>query len=111
MCSANIGQCHPFGFVANKESDGRDAGWNNAAGPDRRIIQHRRMWRQSSPTHGPGQAELIEEFWIVVADAARPNLPFPGAGWNFKPLQLAKHFQRTMFIANLRSRSNMLPAQ
>src|SRR5262249_33199141 len=111
MSSANIGQCHPFGFVADKESDGRDAGWNNPAGAHRRVIEHCRMWRQPPPTHSAGQAELIEEFWIVVADSSRQNLPFPGAGWNFKTLQLATHFQRTMFIANLRSRSNMLPAQ
>src|SRR5262244_2831369 len=69
------------------------------------------MWCQPSPSHRASETELVKEFGIVVADAARQHLPFPGAGWDFKSLELAQDLQRAALVANLRARRHVLPAQ
>src|SRR5258708_1232223 len=69
------------------------------------------MWREPSPAHSAGQAELIEDFGIIIADAPCQRLPFPCAGGDFESLELAQNLQRAAFITKLRAGSDVLPAQ
>ena len=66
--------------------------------------------RRPQPT-APVMQELVEFGRIVVDDALREDLSFPGAGGNFETLQLLDDFQCAAFAAKLRSRRNMLPAE
>ena len=113
---------HPVGIFPYKEGDGRNAGGNHAPLPRSRgtrfklgfrglrRIQRRRMRRQPSPTHCPGETKLIQPFGIVVHDAARQHLPLPRIRRNLKALQLPQHFERAALARDLRSRRHMLPA-
>src|SRR5260370_7506619 len=69
------------------------------------------MWGEPSAAHSAGQAELIEDFGIIIADAPCQRLPFPCAGGDFESLELAQNLQRAAFITKLRAGSNVLPAQ
>src|SRR5277367_6486746 len=102
---------HPVGLFADKESDGGNASRNDPAFAGRGILERCRMWRQPSPAHGTGQAELVKPFGIVVGDASRQNMAFPGVGWNFESLQLTQHLESGALALNLRVRRKMLPAQ
>src|SRR5205085_10308082 len=95
----------------NEECNGCNAGRNDTPRPSSGILQHGGMRREPAPAHSSGKAKLIEKFRIVVADAPGEDLPLPGAGWNFKSLQLAQDFHGPMLIAGLRTMGNMLPAE
>src|SRR6266852_846156 len=107
----NTGQRHPFRFLANEERNRRYAGGNNAARSGGSFLEHRRMWRKASPAYRSGHAKLVKAGRIVVGDTLREDMSFPGAGSNFKSLQLFYNFQRAAFATNLRARCNMLPAE
>src|SRR5260370_2958709 len=69
------------------------------------------MRREPAPTHGASEAELIEDFRVIVADPEREYLPFPGACRNLETLKLAQGLQRAAFIAQLRAGRHVLPEQ
>ena len=104
---------HPIRIFAHKERNRRNPRRNHSPPVfiGSRSFQSRRMRRQAAPSHRACQAQLIEVRRIVVADSACQYKPFPRAGWNFKPLQLPDHFQRSMLASHLRTRSEVLPAQ
>ena len=102
---------HPVGFLANEECNGGHAGRNHPAFSGRRVIEGSGMRRQASPTDRAGQAKLVEPFGIVVRNTAAQDMPFPRAGRNFEPLQLAQYIKCGAFSLNLTSRREVLPAQ
>src|SRR5262249_35685912 len=108
---AHAGQRHPFGFIADEKCDGRHAGRDYAARGAGRVLEHRGMRRKTSPSDRSGEAELVKDLRIVVADPAGQNLPFPGTGGDFESLQLAEDFERATLVAKLRSGGHVLPAQ
>ena len=69
------------------------------------------MRRQAAPSDRAGEAQLIEVRGIVVGDSAREHKPLPRARRNFKSLQLADHFERSVLAPHLRAGSDVLPAQ
>ena len=69
------------------------------------------MGRNPSPANRSGKAKLVKPFGIVVGNATCQYLPLPSIRWNFKSLQLAKHFESCAFALHLRSRRDMLPSQ
>ena len=69
------------------------------------------MGLEPTPTDCSGQAELVKKLGIVIRNPARQDVLFPGIGWYFKALQLAKDFERASFSQDLRPGSDMLPAQ
>src|SRR6185369_3237122 len=69
------------------------------------------MWRQPSPAHRPSQAKLVEPFGIVICDAPREHVPFPGVRWNFESLKLSQHIQSCTLAFDMGFWGNMLPAQ
>src|SRR5258706_90985 len=107
----------PVGIFTDKNRNRRDPSRNypppafSAVLIASRCFQSRRMWRQPPPPDHSRQTQLIEVRRIVVRDSACQHKPLPRARRNLKSLQLANHFQRPVLAPNLRTRSNMLPAQ
>ncbi len=69
------------------------------------------MRREASPSDGAGETKLIEDFRVVVRDAAGENLAFPGVGRSLIALELAQSFERATLAEKLCGRSDMLPAK
>ena len=102
---------HPIGVVAYEKSDWRDSGWDYAAFAIGERLEGRGMRRESAPSDSASQAELIQDFGIVVGDSPFEDLRFPGICGRFKALQLLARFEGPPFAEKLRARSGMLPAQ
>ena len=69
------------------------------------------MRREAAPADGAGEAKIVEDFGIVVRDAARQDLRFPGVRRSFEALQLLQNFERAVFAEKARVRREVLPAQ
>ena len=122
---------HPFALFAEEESDGRNGGGNDAAGAaadggyaaerwpaagcwrcaSGGIVKRGGMRREASPTGDAHEAEAVERGTVVVGDAAGENVALPGAGGDFKALQLAQSFQQSVLAAQVGAGREMLPAQ
>ena len=57
------------------------------------FAQRGGMRREAAPADGPGETEAVEDVRIVVCDAARENLLFPGVRRGFEALQLLQRFE------------------
>ena len=79
--------------------------------PSLRIVEQGRMRRKASPTDGAREAKLVEDFRIVVRDAASENLPLPGVGRCFVSLKLAQSFESAALAEKLSGWGDVLPAQ
>src|SRR5208282_2252971 len=104
---------HPISVFAHKECNRRDSR-RNYSPPiliASRGFKRGGVRRQAAPSDRACQAQLIEVRWIVVGDSASEHKPFPRARRNFKPLQLADHFERSVLASHLSAGSYMLPAQ
>src|ERR1019366_8039036 len=66
---------------------------------------------EASPANRARQAEVVQNFGVVVGNSPGENLPLPRICWRFKTLQLLQDFQRTVLSQNLRAWREMLPTQ
>ena len=69
------------------------------------------MRREATPADCSVETKLIEDFWIVIRDAARQDLALPGVCRSFVALQLAQSFESAAFTEELGSGGEMLPAE
>src|SRR5438067_47011 len=69
------------------------------------------MRREAAPAGGAGETKLVQNFGVVISDAAREDLPLPGIRRRFESLQLTQRFQRSALTQKLRTRRDMLPAK
>src|ERR1700686_2687667 len=102
---------HPVRLFANKERNGSYTGRNHSPLARSRILDRRRMRRQTSPAHRASQAELVQPLRIVIGNAPCQDLPLPCIGRDFESLKLTHHFQRGPLTLNLCSWSHVLPAE
>ena len=63
------------------------------------------MRREASPAGDAHEAEMVERGAVVVGDAAGENVALPGAGGDFKALQLAQSFEQSVLAAQSRCRA------
>ncbi len=107
----SVARDHPVRVFADEKCKRRDAGGNDAANGSVVLAQRGRMRREAAPADRAGEAELIENVRIVVRDAARENLLFPGSCRRFESLQLLQRFERAALAEQARLRRDVLPAE
>ena len=76
-----------------------------------RVFECGGMRREASPAGDAPEAEMVERGTVVVGDAAGEDVALPGAGGNFKALQLAQSFQQSVLAAQGGAGREVLPAQ
>src|SRR5712691_2614330 len=69
------------------------------------------MGRQAAPADRSGETKLVEQFGLVVRDAAREDLALPGICGGLEALQLLQSFQQAAFAQELRAWRQVLPAE
>ena len=97
----------PIGVFSQEQRQGCDA-----RGPDATAAfgLKRGMRRKPAPHNFSGQAQAVEQFGIVIGDAARQHVRFPSRRRNLVTLQLAQDLEQSVGSMQLRSRREMLPA-
>src|SRR4051812_40836325 len=93
---------HPVGLFAKEESDGGDAGGDNAARASVGIrFDGCGMRRQASPAYGTRQTEFVERIGVVIAQTPRNYVALPCISGNLESLQLADNFEQSRFAIRL----------
>ena len=106
-----VARNHPVRIFANEKCQRRDARRDHAANRIARFAERRRMRREAPPADRAGEAKIIENFGIVIGNAAREDLRFPGIRGRFEALKLLEDFERAVFAEQPRIRRHVLPAQ
>ena len=94
-----------------KKVMGATAGGDDAAGASGGVVESCGMRRETSPTGDAHEAKAVERGAVVVGDAAGEDVALPGAGGDFKALQLAQSFEQSVLAAQGGAGCEVLPAQ
>src|SRR6266436_7598086 len=69
------------------------------------------MRREAPPADRAGEAELVEVFGVVVGNATRKHVAFPGICRRLKSLQLTQSFEQATLAQQLGAWRDVLPAE
>src|SRR5262249_34771966 len=103
----------PRQVVPHEETDGRGMRGREAASTRRLsgLRDRRAAHGEPRPRDLAGQAELVEPFGTVAADACRQDGGLPGAGGDLESLKLLDRGQEALPPLELAVRRDVLPAQ
>ncbi len=99
----------PVSRFTQKERNGRGARGDHATRHPAVVSAPRGMWRDASPAHDAGQAQVVEPARIVVPHTCRQQRALPLGGGRLEAFQLLQRGQHAFFPGQLRLMPDMLP--
>src|SRR5271167_831336 len=99
-----VARNHPIRVFADEKRERRYAGGDHASNGSVVLGQRGGMWGEAAPADSAGETEAVEDVRIVVCNAARENLLFPGIRRGFESLQLLQRFEGAAFAQQTRFR-------